>query len=150
MSQPEPADLDDELAERVAAANAALVKLAAQYRDWALNDLAQMREALAQVQEALAKGDGETERAALYKIYDLSHNAKGQGAYFGYELVTRIGASLSALLVNAKSASPELIERAAAHFDALDAVLNQNLKGDQGERGVMLLRRHGIGAPAAA
>ena len=146
----EPADLDEELAERVAAADAALVKLSAQYRDWALNDLAQMREALTRVEEARARGDGEAERAALYKIYDIGHNAKGQGASFGYELITQIGASLCALLVNTENATPELLAAVKAHAAALDTVLNENLKGDQGERGMMLLRRYGIEAQPEA
>ena len=148
MSEPQSAGLDAEIAERVEAANDALEKLSAQYRDWALNDVAQMREAIAQVEPARAKGDNEAERAAIYKIYDIGHNAKGQGASFGYDLVTKIGASLCALLADAETATPELIAAAAAHAEAMDTVLNENLKGLQGERGVMLLRRFGVEAPA--
>ena len=148
MSKPQSAGLDAELAERVEAANDALEKLSAQYRDWALNDVAQMREAIAQIAPARARGDGNAERAAIYKVYDIGHNAKGQGASFGYDLVTKIGASLCALLAEAETATPELLAAAAAHAEAMDTVLNENMKGAQGERGVMLFRRFGVNPPA--
>lgn len=147
MSEPLSAGLDAEIAERVEAANDALEKLSAQYRGWALNDVALMREAIAEMESARAKGHTEAERAALYKVYDIGHNAKGQGSSFGYDLVTRIGASLCALLAGAETATPETVNAARAHAEAMHTVLNENMKGTQGERGDMLLRRFGVNPP---
>jgi len=73
-------------------------------------------------------------------FHRLSHDLKGLGGTFNYELVTAVGASLCGLIKN--EAMPDdraLQRRIVAHVAALKAILQFDLKGDGGNEGEQLL-----------
>lgn len=74
------------------------------------------------------------------QLYKLSHDLKGLGGSFDYELVTVVGESLCSLVKNdALPGDPSLQRRIMAHIAALKAILRFDLKGDGGGDGEELL-----------
>lgn len=120
--------------DHMADADAALAQLAAEYPAYAAADVAAMR-------QALADGDA----AALHGI---AHNVKGQGASFGYDLLTRLGEALCAVF----RANPVLTSAHLAHVGALveacDRVLSERLTGAGGAEGLALAATLGLEEPA--
>ncbi len=66
---------------------------------------------------------------------------KGQGASFGYELVSTIGSSFCDFLRGREAVSDDAMLIIKAHMDALMVVFEHNLKGDGGELGLSLADR---------
>jgi len=80
------------------------------------------------------------------RLRELVHNVKGQGSAFGYQLMTRIGESLSALLRGGASADAERLEAhrlrlISAHVTALGTVLERDIAGSGGPLGEALVHR---------
>lgn len=74
------------------------------------------------------------------RFHRLSHDLKGLGGTFNYELVTKVGASLCSLIKNdALPSDRSLQRRIMAHVAALRAILQFDLKGDGGNEGEELL-----------
>lgn len=122
----------------------------------AASDFANMGEAYAEEAEAEAgkildlcrtaqDADSHTQlQEALSGIFSISHNLKGQGDTFGYQLATRIAQHLCELTrpVNKPTASdvPQTMQLATA----LHSVLQQRLEGDGGAMGKQLCTHLGI------
>jgi len=71
----------------------------------------------------------------LDKMFEIVHDLRGQGASFGYPLVTRIGSSLCRYVERRDKAAAAEVDVVRAHVDALRAVIGNKLKGDGGEIG---------------
>jgi chemotaxis protein histidine kinase CheA len=126
----EPPDLRHKVSEAsadpeaMARAEAALAKLSNQYLDWVQHDLASLQAAYREA--AAAAADGRPER--LKALFKVAHDMKGQGATFGYPLVTRIGYSLCRYLER-DGDSPSMTV-VGAHVDALRAVIVSRAAGE--------------------
>lgn len=72
-----------------AEADAALAALAAEYPAYAQADVDEMSRLSARLAGHFASG--EDMAGDLAALHEVAHNVKGQGAYFGYELMTLIG-----------------------------------------------------------
>ena len=66
------------------------------------------------------------------KIFRQSHDIRGLGSTFGYELITEIGGSLCTFLGGIAQHDDEAMEVVSAHVDALCAVIANDVKGDGG------------------
>ena len=74
------------------------------------------------------------------QLYRLSHDLKGLGGTFNYELVTSIGESLCGVVANVDMPDDRYLQRhILAHVTALKAVRQFDLKGDGGGEGEKLL-----------
>src|SRR5262249_59846534 len=73
-------------------AEAAVADLARDYPTWALTDVAKARAAL-----DTARDDAGQRGAQVEALFRIAHDLKGQGASFGFPLVTRIAQSLCIL-----------------------------------------------------
>ena len=125
--------MDDALRE----AEAAVAALAAEYLVWIRDDIDKAKAALAAAEAA----PGEN-REQIATIFGVMHNLKGQGGSFGYDLVTEIGGSLCDYVRNAHAgADARQVKIIAAHFAALDFVIDKNLKGSGGEAGERLVAK---------
>jgi HPt (histidine-containing phosphotransfer) domain-containing protein len=81
------------------------------------------------------------------EIYRLAHDLKGQGSTFGHELVSRIAASLCALIrASGTCDDAKFAKRATAHVEAMRVVLEKDIRGPGGEHGAALLKILGAGA----
>lgn len=93
-------------------------------------DLAQM--------ETLVKhiGPDDCNSEAANAIREISHDLKGMGGSFGYDLITEICASLNKYLTKTEEAGdPPNSKILRAHLSALKTILDENIKGDGGESG---------------
>src|SRR5215470_16107418 len=94
-NDPDPEDKGGEdvrMSATLKRAEAAVADLAKDYAAWALADVAKARKALARANDDPAKRAQQVE--ALFRV---AHDLKGQGASFGFALVTKIGQSLCTL-----------------------------------------------------
>jgi len=109
--------------------------MAGDYADWVTQSIRQLSGSLG----LLAKGEGDS-KALMLKLNTLAHELRGQGGIFGYPLVTRFGKSLYE-----GTRDPDItvtnrhIEFYRAHVDAINAVMNEKMKGDGGDIGRSLL-----------
>lgn len=109
------------------------------YLKWAKGDLARLATAFAVLKKG---GGGQADTAAqLDAIFSVSHDIKGQGGSFDYQLMTIVGNQLCRFIENlngkADAAAIEVIE---LHVHALHAIMGQNLKGDGGAMGKAFLQ----------
>ncbi len=132
--QTQPVSHDDAVSDAVRNAEAAVAALADSFLEWITEDIGRAKQALESAQTS--PGDN---RQQLRDVFDVMHNVKGQGGSFGYDLLTRIGGSLCNYLRDeAASADDKQLRVIAAHFAAIDFVLEKNLMGDGGEIGGQL------------
>ena len=89
------------------------------------------------VDKATAESDARPE--LLNDVFGLVHNMKGQGGSFGYDLVSRISASLCDFLRGISDADDADMRVIKAHVDALDIVITHRIPGNGGEMGRKLI-----------
>ena len=75
--------------DRIAKAEAAVAELAESYIDWALKDLAEL-----QARFAAIRAETADPRQRVLDLFQTAHDMKGQGATFGYPLVTQVAKHL--------------------------------------------------------
>ena len=115
-------------------AEAAVAALADSFLEWIAEDIGRAKQALAAASDR--PGDNQTR---IRTIFEVVHNVKGQGGSFGYDLLTSVGGSLCDYLrVGTASAGDKQLKVIAAHFAAIDFILEHNLRGDGGEVGDQL------------
>jgi len=109
----------------------------------ALAYLGRIRGDLVEVKSAIdiALGADDRRDAAIDRLFTLIHNMKGQGATFGYPLVSQIGALTCSILQQSRPASDARLRIVKAHIDALGIVIEHNLAGNGGPLGVKLVER---------
>ncbi|NJM91439.1 MAG: hypothetical protein HC861_01085 [Rhodospirillaceae bacterium] len=74
------------------------------------------------------------------QLYRLSHDLKGLGGTFNYQLITIIGESLCALIADEDLPNDRFLQRyVTAHVAALQAILQFDMSGDGGGEGERLL-----------
>lgn len=119
---------EDELEKRLAAADQKIANVAAGFTEWTMTDIATANTEL----EKLEKGEGDG--TSLQTIFRISHDIKGQGGTFGFNLATQIAGPLCDF-IRSGSAVPSKDQLAIikAHLGALQMVIKQNIKGDGDE-----------------
>lgn len=109
-------------------------ELVGQFLEWTGNALVEMRE----IVDAMPERDSADGDAAT-RLYDLSHNIKGMGSSFDFELMTTIGTSLCAYI---KKLEGEMSRRVVdAHVRAFEVIIANKIKGNGGEKGAALESR---------
>ncbi|MEE2970496.1 MAG: Hpt domain-containing protein [Pseudomonadota bacterium] len=122
------ATAESEQENAVAAAEASIAALAENYIVWVRDDLTVARAAFVKAGEALPDNS-----EAVAEIFGISHNVKGQGGSFGFQLMTNIGASLCDYIRDGGPASDAKLKVIEAHLTALEFVIDREIKGDGGE-----------------
>lgn len=127
-------DEEGSMSAVLARAQAAVDDLAKGYTTWARADVDRARKAL---DAALAEP---AQRAKhVEELFRVAHDLKGQGASFGYPLVTRIAESLCKLTRDRKLAYEDRhLDLARSHLDAAQLVLTKEIKGEGGQVGADL------------
>lgn len=128
--QAQNADVPDAVRD----AEAAVAALADSFLEWITEDIERARDAL---KAAQAKPNDNSDEIAA--IFEVMHNVKGQGSSFGYNLLTKIGGSLCDYIRElAGTADEKQAKVMAAHFAAIDFVLEKSIQGEGGDIGVQL------------
>ncbi|MBT5049786.1 MAG: Hpt domain-containing protein [Rhodospirillaceae bacterium] len=127
---------EEELEKRLAAADQQIANVASGFTDWTMTDIAVAQEELAKLES------GEADESALPTIFRISHDIKGQGGTFGFNLATQIAGPLCDFIRTAKAVpSEEQLAVIKAHLGALQMVIKQNIKGDGDERTQKLVEK---------
>ena len=127
-------DDESDMPDAVRKAENAVAALAESFLEWIGDDISRARTALDAA--GARAGDNPDE---LRAIFEVMHNVKGQGGSFGYGLLTDIAGSLCDYIRQGGGAADEKqLKVIAAHFIALDFVLEKNIQGDGGDIGVQL------------
>ena len=104
--------------------------LVALYREGADHDVQELQSLVERL------GGGDADWAELRpRLREIVHNVKGQGAAFGYELMTRVGESLSKLLHAVEQVDARTAKLMAAHVTTLRTVLDRDITGSGGDLG---------------
>ena len=105
------------------------------YLDWVQEDIKKISAAF----EELKAGKGD-QKKILENIFRISHDMKGQGGSFGYNLMTAVGNELCRMLEKLPSPiGPAHIEAIGVHIDSLKLIIAQKMKGDAGQTGAAIL-----------
>jgi chemotaxis protein histidine kinase CheA len=128
-----PGAVDAETLDR---AEAAIADMTDQYLEWVEQDLKRIEEAYAGLRDA----SPDNIPAELQKVFQVSHDIKGQGGSFGYDLMTSVGNYLCRLIEYADPQNPKLVDAIGVHIDTLKLVIAQRIKGDGGEAGHLMLK----------
>jgi hypothetical protein len=90
--------------------------------------------------DALMAAPGYSDESWCRQLYSLSHDLKGLGGSFGYDLVTIVGESLCRQIRDAGLSHDQARQRrVVAHVAALKAIFAFDLKGEGGDDGRALL-----------
>ena len=128
--------------ETLKRAEAVIADMTDNYLEWAAEDLAKIHRALEEL-----KAEKTDRKDALAKIFQLSHDMKGQGGSFDYTLMTILGGNLCKFIENLEDAGSAEVAVIQLHIDAMDLVIAKRVKGDGGKEGEQLL--NGLGLVAA-
>lgn len=104
------------------------------YLEWVVEDLRKIEEAY----KILAAASGDR-KAEMDGVFQVSHDIKGQGGSFGYDLMTAIGNELCRLIERIDKIGPNEVEAVKVHIDSLKLVIAQNMKGGGGKPGKEIL-----------
>ncbi len=97
------------------------------YQGWAIDDLARLWQKFEDV-------DGENaSRKDIGEMFDIAHEARGQGGSFGFKLISTIADSLCKFLDGRRSLNPDELDVIKIHILAMKSVFNQDIKGPQPE-----------------
>lgn len=112
-----------------------LAGLSDSYLDWVQEDLKNISAAF----EELKAGKGDQTKI-LGDIFRISHDVKGQGGSFGYNLMTAVGNELCRMLEKLPSPiGPAHVEAIGVHVDSMKLIIAQKMKGDAGQAGAAIL-----------
>jgi hypothetical protein len=128
------ASVDDDLLAKAEAAAQAVVN-SIDMAETCKADLEAMSDAV----ESLSSGDKDPSHEK--RIYGIMHDLRGQGASFGYPLVTRIATSMNHYLDSgtAGKRGKADLDVIRAHVDAVKGVLTNRLKGETGQIGLQIV-----------
>ncbi len=127
-----PGAVDLEALER---AETVITDMTDSYLDWVVEDLKRLGDAVAELEAAT--GDYEK---PLDKVFQISHDMKGQGGSFGYQLMTILGDDLCRFIDKVQDCGPKEIEAIKLYSSSMNLVIANHMRGDGGAEGEKLLK----------
>jgi hypothetical protein len=119
-------------AAAIAKAEAALKSLSGNFSQWLQDEITKLDAARQQV-----RADGVTPET-MENLYFRAHDLKGLGTTYGYQLITRIAASLCRLIDEKDKRMSAPIALVDAHIDAIKAAVREDMKADDHPIGAAL------------
>jgi chemotaxis protein histidine kinase CheA len=128
------ADIMDEYNKAMAVLN----ELSSDYLVWVQADLKNLENIFEQAKTATGEQRTHLISEDLFRIV---HDMKGQGATFGYELITDIGNHLCRYIERFNEFEDAQIADIAVHINALRLIIDEKLINDGGEKGSLLKQK---------
>jgi chemotaxis protein histidine kinase CheA len=118
----------------VASAEAALDDMKDEFDVWIGNDMQALRDALTALRQSMP-----ADPEILERIKTLSHEIKGQGATYGYPLLTTVGDLLYVFIERNSEIAAKHLDLLDTHVDFMALVLGQKVhdEGDQQVRSIL-------------
>lgn len=126
-----PGAVDLEALER---AEAVIAQLSDNYLEWVQEDLDNIQKAFDDLRKTM-----NDPKPVLERIFQISHDIKGQGGSFGYQLMTAVGNELCRFVEKLEAVRPWHVEAIKAHIDTMKLVIGKRMTGDGGAAGGALL-----------
>tara|TARA_R110002110_G_scaffold90632_12_gene235600 strand:+ start:1836 stop:2339 length:504 start_codon:yes stop_codon:yes gene_type:complete len=104
------------------------------YLEWVQNDLKNLEAAI-----STAMADSGPLEPHFEKIFSISHDIKGQGGSFGYQMMTNIGNQLCRFIEAMGAPTKADLHIVRLHFDAMKLVIAKRMEGDGGKTGEELV-----------
>jgi len=117
----------------IAKAEAALKSLASNFTQWLSDEITKLDAARAQVRASGPSAEN------MENLYLRAHDLKGLGTTYGYQLITRIAASLCKMIDDKEKRSSAPMELVDAHIDAIKAAVRDDIKSDEHPTGRVLV-----------
>ncbi len=111
-----------------------IADMADSYLEWVQEDLNKLDECYKAMQ-----GAEPPRRKSAEGLFQVSHDIKGQGGSFGYDLMTVIGNELCRLLERQESFGSAELQAIKVHIDAMKLVIQNKMTGDGGANGKALV-----------
>ena len=115
-------------------AQAVIANMGDSYLEWVEEDLAKISRLLEELKAAKDGG-----KDLLDRMFQISHDIKGQGGSFDYQLMTTLGHDLCHLIEKMDTAGPHEIEVIALYIGTMKLVISKRMQGSGGEQGKQLL-----------
>ncbi|MGN1063253.1 MAG: hypothetical protein ACI4QM_02905 [Alphaproteobacteria bacterium] len=115
-----------------------IFEMSKKYPDWALSDVANLKRLL---NDARSLTGTVRERLIREDLYRTAHDMKGQGATFGYPLITDVAAHLCAYIKKATCFEWLQLSDIQKDITDLEHILSHKLSGDGGETGLSIRQR---------
>ena len=112
-----------------------LNNLSKDYEVWVQKDLQNLQKAY---QNAVQKPKNMRNTVMMNEVFKVAHDMKGQGATFGYDLITDIGNHLCRYIEKQEVFDDKQMDIVKIHIDTLAEILDNHLTGDGGAKGVAL------------
>jgi len=111
-------------------------ELGIQFVEWTSEAAAELRQIVDEFSEPIPRGS-----EAVNRLYDLTHNIKGMGSSFNFDLMTAVGTSLCGYLKGLDGEAPVSRRVLAAHIRTFEVVLEHRITGNGGSQGEALRLR---------
>ncbi|MBT7512512.1 MAG: Hpt domain-containing protein [Rhodospirillaceae bacterium] len=105
-----------------------------QYLDWVQEDLGKIDAAFVALKAAT--GDRAQE---VDDVFQVSHDMKGQGGSFGYDLITAIGNQLCRMIEKVDTVGDAEVNAIEVHIGAMKLVIAQKMTGNGGQAGDQIM-----------
>ena len=116
----------------------AMADLSQKFPAWASGDVQKMKTIVSEAGGVFGEKRAEIIRQQLYP---KAHDLKGQGATFGYPLITDIGSHMCRLMSGKKTFSSGDLSVLRSDIMLMETVLWKKLKGDGGKKGSEILEK---------
>jgi len=116
-------------------AEQAIQSMEGEYLAWVQADLDKLDAAIATLS---ASGGGTKDN--LQTIFRISHDIKGQGGSFGFDMMTSLGNVLCRLIENMPEAGPQEIDVIQLYITGMKYVIANHIKGIGGAKGEAMLQ----------
>ena len=120
----------------LARAEAVIADLGDEYLEWAQEDIKQIQAAIDSID---LNGDEAQRKEILDRIFAISHDIKGQGGSFGYDLMTILGNDLCRFSESIETLKRSDVEVIRLHVDTMKRVIADDIRGNGGKEGEMVL-----------
>ena len=120
-------------AAAIAKAEAALKSLSGNFDQWLQDEITKLEGARQQVKVAGVSAE------TMENLYLRAHDLKGLGTTYGYQLITRIAASLCRLIDEKDKRLGSPMGLVDAHIDAIKAAVREGMKADDHPLGSALV-----------
>lgn len=111
-------------------------ELVTQFVEWTGEAVIEMRQIIDGFSDPPIRG-----LESINRLYDLTHNIKGMGASFNFNLLTAVGTSLCAYLKKLAADAPVSMRALDAHVRTFEVILQHKITGDGGAQGTALEQR---------
>lgn len=112
-----------------------IANLSDSYLDWVQEDLKKISSAFDEL-----KANGGQDKKLLDNIFRISHDMKGQGGSFGYNLMTSVGNELCRMIEKMPATlTPSHVEAVGVYINSMKLIIAQRMKGDAGKTGEAML-----------